>query len=252
MKRKELIKKWKEDELKRIKLSMPITPTELNDLIEYLDMKLNECDRTLNLTQRFLDKHKLDKIATIDWLRNNGGYCDCEVIYNISDLSEELNKKGRPIDILPKKKKKARPRRLITNFGLDISNLPKPWKVVNLYKRSEPINIQFGKKKGCNLFIYEKKLPAGNKQDEKYWIHLWNKETDLDERSEFHVNRNDLVFKSGLKGIIVYQEKWIPVLCWIYSKKSENWFFKVNTELRRFRGDIKEIVKLIDSFKIET
>jgi hypothetical protein len=41
------------------------------------------CDNTLAHTTDWLKSKGLDVDATLDWLRGEGGYCDCEVILNV-------------------------------------------------------------------------------------------------------------------------------------------------------------------------
>ena len=65
---------------------MPISKEDLKELFDFLDRpNPPECDHTLKETIEFLDKKGLDKDAIIPWLNEYGGYCDCEVIYNVDD-----------------------------------------------------------------------------------------------------------------------------------------------------------------------
>ena len=50
---------------------------EGNDVMRY-------CDGTLRLTEMFIEDNGLDKTATIEWLQDHGGFCDCEVLLNIA------------------------------------------------------------------------------------------------------------------------------------------------------------------------
>ena len=37
-------------------------------------------------TKRFLKKNRLNVEDTVEWLQLNGGYCDCEVVWNVGLL----------------------------------------------------------------------------------------------------------------------------------------------------------------------
>jgi hypothetical protein len=43
------------------------------------------CTNTLAETTEFLLSRRLPVERTLRWLRANGGYCDCEVILNVTD-----------------------------------------------------------------------------------------------------------------------------------------------------------------------
>lgn len=40
---------------------------------------------SLRLTTAFLESKKLDVQRVVPWLREHGGYCDCEVLANVED-----------------------------------------------------------------------------------------------------------------------------------------------------------------------
>jgi len=60
--------------------------------LDYLDEKLEkiECDHSNKLTTDYLKSKNVDMYKILDWLRENGGYCDCEILYNIEDVIEGL------------------------------------------------------------------------------------------------------------------------------------------------------------------
>jgi Protein of unknown function (DUF2695) len=69
---------------------MPIAPGLLHKLLDHLDAHLQSCDHTPKLTTDFLHAEKLDKDKVLPWLAEQGGYCDCEVLANLTDLDELL------------------------------------------------------------------------------------------------------------------------------------------------------------------
>ncbi|WP_277585232.1 DUF2695 domain-containing protein [Psychrobacillus antarcticus] len=66
-----------------------LSPEQLESLGIFLDEKLNadDCDHSLKLTKSWLEdnipKSKLSKIVKA--LKNQGGFCDCEVLSNVVD-----------------------------------------------------------------------------------------------------------------------------------------------------------------------
>jgi hypothetical protein len=63
-----------------------LTPSQLDELGSHLQARLTEkgCDHALRHTQEWLESIGTGKKkGVIDALRNQGGYCDCEVLYNV-------------------------------------------------------------------------------------------------------------------------------------------------------------------------
>lgn len=75
----------KKKELETILNALPISLSILQDLFDRLDSKLSEnpCDNTLLFALEFIDEYKLPEKELVEWLRENGGYCDCEVLANV-------------------------------------------------------------------------------------------------------------------------------------------------------------------------
>jgi len=68
-----------------IKMALPISEVFIKQLFEYLCRNISDCDCTLRKTKDFLKSRNLDVDKTIAWLEQNGGYCDCEVIFNVKE-----------------------------------------------------------------------------------------------------------------------------------------------------------------------
>jgi|HubBroStandDraft_5_1064220.scaffolds.fasta_scaffold980128_1 hypothetical protein len=86
-----LKKAWREQERQKLIASIPIPHEELRALFDYLDRpNPPPCDHTLKETIQFLEKKKLEVPRVVDWLRENGGYCDCEVIFNVEEKFGEI------------------------------------------------------------------------------------------------------------------------------------------------------------------
>ena len=82
---------WKQQQQEAFEASLPMARPLFQNLFDFLDDHIGEkgCDHTLRLTQRFLSKNGIENTeAVIKWLNDNGGYCDCEVLYNVEGLFE--------------------------------------------------------------------------------------------------------------------------------------------------------------------
>jgi len=82
--KKGLKKKFKNIEENALLNSIPISLDHLQNLFIYLNnLKDFNCDHTHKHTIVFLTSNNLDLYKIIDWLEENGGYCDCEVLINV-------------------------------------------------------------------------------------------------------------------------------------------------------------------------
>jgi hypothetical protein len=87
---------WKKREQEKMEASIPIPKADLKALFDYLDRPdPPACTHTLKETIEFLKSRNLDVEKTIAWCRENGGHCDCEVIFNVEENFGPLV--GRPI-----------------------------------------------------------------------------------------------------------------------------------------------------------
>jgi len=65
---------------------MPITKQQLKGLFDHLDGALIEgCDHTLRFTETYLRSQGLFEVTIFPWLKEYGGYCDCEVLANVEE-----------------------------------------------------------------------------------------------------------------------------------------------------------------------
>jgi len=66
----------------------PLKRVVFENPFDYLDNKLTNygCDNSLKLTLQFLAENNIPNIyKTIEWLGENGGGCDCEVLANVEE-----------------------------------------------------------------------------------------------------------------------------------------------------------------------
>jgi hypothetical protein len=82
--KKSLKKKFRQDEENRLLNSIPISLDDLQNLFIHLsNLNEGECDHSHSHTIEFLNSNNLDVNNMIKWLEQNGGYCDCEILYNV-------------------------------------------------------------------------------------------------------------------------------------------------------------------------
>ncbi len=88
---KELKKMFKQKSAEDFENNLPMERIVFKDLSDYLDVELGKkhCDHTLRSTKVFFIEKRIASPATvIEWLAENGGYCDCEILNNIEEKFE--------------------------------------------------------------------------------------------------------------------------------------------------------------------
>lgn len=67
--------------------SLPMTKGMFKKLFDYLAKQSNQgCRHNFEITTQFLVTNKCDVHNVLNWLRENGAGCDCEVIFNIEEM----------------------------------------------------------------------------------------------------------------------------------------------------------------------
>ena len=71
--------------------SLPVDVSTLKDLLSYLNKDpAPPCNHTHRETIEFLKSRNIAPASVIPWLQAHGGFCDCEVIYNVYDAVGDL------------------------------------------------------------------------------------------------------------------------------------------------------------------
>jgi tRNA A37 N6-isopentenylltransferase MiaA len=89
--RKQLLEQINLKNKGEFKNNLPMEEIKFKELFDYLDKELSEkkCDHTNNLTKEYLNKIGQNNVESIlEWLSNNNGYCDCEILSNVEELFE--------------------------------------------------------------------------------------------------------------------------------------------------------------------
>ena len=182
-KRKEARKVLVQKELDDFRASLPMEEKHFVALFHFLEKALQEhpCNHTLGNTTLFLTEKKVpDPEKVITWLTSHGGYCDCEVLYNVEEQFDysghtsneaplKLNKLEK--NILEKKKKiNALP----SEYDFPFSTVPAPWKLSQKEAQGkQEYLLQLGK--GFNACIAMLKLdfPKEKLPEEGYFLSQW-------------------------------------------------------------------------------
>ncbi len=71
--------------------SLPLDKSNILELFDFLDIELEKrgCNHNYQLTNEFLKPKGLNSDIVFEWFREQGGYCDCEILYNIEERFEE-------------------------------------------------------------------------------------------------------------------------------------------------------------------
>ena|SRR5436190_24056303 len=90
--RKQIAKDLKLKARQEFEKSLPMSHENFKGLYDYLGKQLtdNACDHSLKLSINFLQSLKLNNIDEItEWLEENGGNCDCEVLANVEEKFDD-------------------------------------------------------------------------------------------------------------------------------------------------------------------
>lgn len=93
--RQALVQAIVDKETKEAIASMPISFQDLKGLFDYLDIQLDKsgCDHTPKNTVTFLDSKQLSTEKILNWLQEQGGFCDCEILWNVEESwQDEIQK----------------------------------------------------------------------------------------------------------------------------------------------------------------
>ncbi len=68
--------------------AMPLPLNDLRALFDHLDhtFQQDSCDHSVRLTECFLSERGLDVERVTAWLQQYGGFCDCEVLANVTEF----------------------------------------------------------------------------------------------------------------------------------------------------------------------
>ena len=256
----EVLLKEKEGEISK----MPISKNDLQKLFFHLDENLeNGCDHTLNITEEFLNSNNLSTQTIIPWLSTYGGYCDCEVLWNVTEswaetvgfnpIEELLLRKQTPYvaQSFVESRDFNSVKSFITNFGFILNSVSKPWKAIEWESGEPKHTLYYGKKKQCAIHMVNAPFQNGDFESDEYWIDLWLEASDLYKKDEFSISRELVsIGDKSYTQISVSCKEWSPVYSWIFDYNNRDWFIRIETELSRFKQDISLCLSLLKKCEI--
>lgn len=86
--KKELKNQWRLEQQRKFEESLPMRREQFTQLFDSLNGYLEEkgCNHTNVKTVNILEKMEVKNIKeVIEWLSVYGGYCDCEVLWNVEE-----------------------------------------------------------------------------------------------------------------------------------------------------------------------
>lgn len=89
--RKRIMEELAQKSRKEFEENLPMSRDSFKRLFDFLDEKLTDtdCDDRLTITKSFLLNNNIpNPNPVLDWLEENGGGCDCEVLMNVEELFE--------------------------------------------------------------------------------------------------------------------------------------------------------------------
>ena len=74
------------EEIEAFLENLPAPKEKIEDLFNYLEFKLerDECKHSLRYAMQYMMENRLNFPKVTAWLNNNGGYCDCKVLEQIT------------------------------------------------------------------------------------------------------------------------------------------------------------------------
>ncbi|RZJ54471.1 MAG: DUF2695 domain-containing protein [Flavobacterium sp.] len=245
--RKEISEEFRKENLIEFRQNLPIDENLFPRLFDFLDNELekNGCNHTSLITEKYLQKTGVTNLTeVVEWLAENGGYCDCEILANVEDLFDYLD--PPKINLVPKKNiHRQKINSIKTDFDFCIEKVPSPWSLLEIKSTdSTEYFFQIGKNNNCTVNLQNHSFLFQYDNDEQ-WINFWINETQL------NYNLENLIierFQFSAYSIIIAKTKdWSPVKIWCINRENPKWFLKMNTQLNRYKGDIKELEKLLNS-----
>jgi hypothetical protein len=89
--RKQILNELSRKAAEEFESSLPMDRKNFKNLFDFLDKELGRkgCDDTNLLTQTFLRENNIGNTGRVlEWLAEQGGYCDCEILANVEEQFE--------------------------------------------------------------------------------------------------------------------------------------------------------------------
>jgi hypothetical protein len=89
---REKLKAWKAHVRAEAEAALPASRELLTNLFDALDQQLSvaPCDHSLRFTLAWAEKMGVNPKKLLEWTKENGGHCDCEVAGNVPETNAAL------------------------------------------------------------------------------------------------------------------------------------------------------------------
>jgi len=89
--RKAILRHVKAQRRSAAREKLPMPNHLLRSLFDTLEAQLpaSGCDHTLKIVRAWLQERRIPEDSVLEWLRENGGYCDCEALANAEQAWED-------------------------------------------------------------------------------------------------------------------------------------------------------------------
>ena len=89
--KRKLLQEYQVKQMEEFEENLPMEKKLFYELFDYLNDKSEtvECNHDFSLTNEFLKDKNMDIEKVIEFLRENGAGCDCEVIFNVEEKFKE-------------------------------------------------------------------------------------------------------------------------------------------------------------------
>ena len=251
-KRKEARKVLAQKELDDFRASLPMEEKHFVALFHFLEKVLQEhpCNHTLGYTTLFLTENKVCDIEKVtSWLTSHGGYCDCEVLCNVEEQFDYLGHTSNEAPLKLNKfeenilEKKKKINALPSEYDFPFSSAPTPWKLSQKEAQGkQEYLLQLGK--GFNACIAMLKLdfPKEKLSQEGYFLSQWKVFTDIKSPKGLE---QEILEIGAYQYMVVKSKEYTPVIIFVIPKGDKRGYLVVQTELSRYRNDLKEIERLL-------
>ena len=244
MDKKTLKKEYKERELKAFRENLPMKEVDFLPLFDFLDSKLseNDCQHDFSLLESYCKQKGLNFSVLVEWFKEQGGFCDCEIIANVEEQFEYLTKptpkiQSKPTQTVQRQKLDT----LTTDFGFSIKKVPAPWILIATSQgNSTTYQFQIGKKSDFPVML-ESDFLIDKLSDDIFLYNYWIAKTELDSELEFTIDRQNI---QDFEIVQVRTKKWSPIFVFAY-RQGMKWCLVLRTETARVRNDMREMEKLL-------
>jgi len=82
---------WKVEQRASARQAFPLLADLLTALFAHVTAAVDRsgCQHSLAATEEWIAQAGVDHDSVVEWLEDNGGYCDCEVVANAADHFEQ-------------------------------------------------------------------------------------------------------------------------------------------------------------------